>query len=146
MMIDIGAKPKTARSATARAFVAMAPPTRDAILQGAVPKGNVFEAARIAALLAAKRVPDLIPHCHPIALVGMEVACSFAPDGVQIVVTVRAEDRTGAEMEALTAAAIAALTVYDMCKATDPAMVIRDVCLLEKSGGKSGHWSANRSS
>jgi len=142
MMIDIGAKPKTARSATARAFVAMAPPTRDAILQGAVPKGNVFEAARIAALLAAKRVPDLIPHCHPIALVGMEVACSFAPDGVQIVVTVRAEDRTGAEMEALTAVSVGLLTIYDMCKAVDRGMHIAGVRLLEKKGGKSGQWQA----
>ncbi|MBI5366588.1 MAG: cyclic pyranopterin monophosphate synthase MoaC [Planctomycetes bacterium] len=138
-MVDVGAKPATERVAVAGAAVLLRPETLRAIQANTVAKGNVFETARIAGLQAAKRTAELIPLCHPLRLT--HVAIDFAvlgPGRIGIRATVRAHDRTGVEMEALTAAAVAGLTIYDMCKAVDREMTLTDLCLLEKSGGKSG--------
>lgn len=141
-MVDVGDKTKTAREATARATLRMRPETRRVLLSGEVPKGDALATARIAGIQAAKRTSELIPLCHPLAVTGCEV--SFAPDRRDecfiIEATVRCADRTGVEMEALTAATIAALTLYDMLKAIDKAMAIEEVVLLEKQGGRSGHY------
>ena len=138
-MVDVGGKPVTARLARARATVRMRPETLALIAQGGVKKGDVLGVARLAGIMAAKRTPELIPLCHPLRLSAVEVALSLAPpDAVLIESTVRAEDRTGVEMEALTAAAGAALTVYDMCKAVDRWMRVEGLELVEKRGGKSG--------
>ena len=140
-MVDVGAKPPTARYAVASARVSMTPAVLASIVRGDVPKGDVFAAARIAGIQAAKRTPDLIPLCHGIALTRVEV--SFDVDAAAGVVSVRARadaiDRTGVEMEALVAASISALTIYDMVKSADRWMTIGDVRLEEKSGGRSGH-------
>ena len=143
-MVDVGAKAETARRARASGRIRMQPATFALIKSGSAQKGDVLGIARIAAIQAAKRTADLIPLCHPIALT--RVAADFELDETssRITCTVTAETRgrTGVEMEALTACSAGLLTIYDMCKAVDRGMVIEEVRLLEKSGGKSGHWLA----
>src|SRR5512135_3725675 len=139
-MIDVGAKPKTERVAVARGFVSMAPATLARIRRGDVEKGDVLAAARLAGVMAAKRTPDLIPLCHPIALSSVEVELSPRSGGVEVTATVRTTDRTGVEMEALAAVAAACLTVYDMLKRYERGMRIEAVELIEKSGGRTGRW------
>ena len=138
-MVDVSAKGDTLRKAIASAFIRMQPETLALIQSGGIAKGDVFATARIAGIMAAKRTPELIPLCHPIPLtfVGVELVPE-PPDGVRIIATVEAMTKTGVEMEALTAASVAALTVYDMCKAVDRSMQIEQVRLEHKSGGKSG--------
>ena len=138
-MVDVSAKVETLRKAVASAFVRMKPETLALIQSGGIAKGDVFATARIAGIMAAKRTPELIPLCHPIPLTFVSVELvAVPPDGVRITATVEAIYKTGVEMEALTAASIAALTVYDMCKAVDRSMQIEQVRLEHKSGGKSG--------
>ena len=136
-MVEVGAKPETAREAVASGAVAMAPATARAVRAGKIGKGDVLGVARLAGIQAAKRASDLIPLCHPLRLTGIDVALRVVGDRVHIEATVRAFDRTGVEMEALTAVAAAALTVYDMCKAIDRAMVIERIQLDSKRGGRS---------
>ena len=139
-MVDVTGKQPTVRAASARAFVTMAPDTVAALRDGSVPKGDVLAVSRIAGIQAAKRTPELLPLAHVIGVHGVVVDLQIEDAGVSITATVRTADRTGVEMEALTAASVAALTVYDMCKAVDRGMVIEEIRLLEKSGGRSGHW------
>ncbi len=139
-MVDVGGKAPTAREAVARALVVMSRATRDRIAAGEVEKGDVLAAARLAGVMAAKRTPDLVPLCHPVALAGVEVEVRTVARGVEAVATVRALDRTGVEMEALTAVAAACLTVYDMLKRYERGMRIEAVELLEKRGGRTGPW------
>lgn len=140
-MVDVGEKEVTRRSASAQAGVSMQPETLSLILSGGMPKGDVFACARIAGIMAAKRTWELIPMCHPLPIEGIEMEITPISDtDVRIVSTLRCTHKTGIEMEALTAASVAALTLYDMCKAVDRGMVIRDVMLLRKSGGKSGDF------
>jgi cyclic pyranopterin phosphate synthase len=140
-MVDVTAKPITARVATAAGRVLVSPEVV-ALLRGTgMPKGDAIAVARIAGIAGAKRTPDLIPLCHPIALHGVTVDLEVADDAVEIVATVRTTDRTGVEMEALTAVAVAGLTVIDMVKAVDKRAVISDVRILAKSGGKSGDFT-----
>lgn len=143
-MVDVGDKTDSTRRAVARAVVRMRPETLARIVDGSMPKGDVLATARLAGIMAAKRTPDLIPLCHPLPLSSVEVDILPLPSGdaVEITATCRVTGKTGVEMEALTAASVAALTVYDMCKAVEKGMVIESVCLLEKEGGKSGHWLA----
>ena len=144
-MVDVGHKPESERVAVAAGAVEMKGETLDAIGAGIMGKGDVLGVARLAAIAGLKRTSELIPLCHPVRVTGVEVALApSSSDGksrVEIQATVRAFDRTGVEMEALTAVSIAALTVYDMCKAVDRGMRIVDVRLLQKSGGKSGTWT-----
>ena len=138
-MVDVSEKDVTHREAIAESFVVMKPETLPLIQSGSAPKGDVFATARIAGILAAKRTSELIPLCHPIALTSVKVellACP--PDRVHIIAEVHCNEKTGVEMEALTAASVAALTIYDMCKAVDRGMEITTTRLLKKSGGKSG--------
>ena len=140
-MVDPTAKPDTAREARASALVRMRPETLALIRDKRVAKGDVFEVARLAGIMAAKRTSDLIPLCHPLPITGVTV--DLAPEGddaVRVVATVKVVGKTGVEMEALTAATVAALTVYDMCKAVDRGMTVERVRLEEKAGGKSGHF------
>ncbi len=139
-MVDVSAKPVTARLARASAVVTMAPATLALIRDRGHAKGDVFEVARLAGILAAKRTGDLIPLCHPLGLDAVEVGFAIPGPGpsVRIEATVRTTGRTGVEMEALTAASVAALTIYDMCKAVDRAIVIGPIQLEEKAGGRSG--------
>jgi cyclic pyranopterin phosphate synthase len=141
-MVDVTDKDATVRTAVAGAEVRMRPDTFELIRDHKVKKGNVLETARIAGIMAAKRTPDLIPMCHPLNLTHVQI--DFLPDekthAIGIRASVRAVDQTGVEMEALTAAAVAALTIYDMCKAHDREMSISGLQLLEKSGGKSGAY------
>jgi cyclic pyranopterin phosphate synthase len=141
-MVDVGGKAETERVAVAQAEVRMSATTLAAILAGNVPKGDVLGTARVAGIMAAKRTPDLIPLCHPLLLT--QVAVDLQPDEarnrVVITATVRCRGQTGVEMEALTAVSVAALTVYDMAKALQKDMVIGNIQLLEKLGGKSGNW------
>jgi cyclic pyranopterin phosphate synthase len=139
-MIDVGAKPRTERVAVARGFVAMSAATVARIERGDVEKGDVLAAARLAGVMAAKKTPDLVPLCHPIALSGVEVEAVPGPRGVAVTSTVRTVDRTGVEMEALAAVAAACLTVYDMLKRYEKGMRIEALELVEKKGGRSGHW------
>jgi cyclic pyranopterin phosphate synthase len=139
-MVDVGAKPITARTATASGRVRMQPATAARIREGALPKGDVLAAARIAGIMAAKHTASLIPLCHPLPLDGVEVTLTVSEAAVNIRAVVRCTARTGVEMEALTAVTIAALTVYDMTKSMDKSMVIEAVQLDEKSGGRSGHY------
>lgn len=140
-MVDVGGKPETHRSATASAVVRMAPATLALIRDRAVAKGDVLEVARLAGILGAKKTADLIPLCHPLPLTSVEVGFEFDGDSNLIVTaTARVFGRTGVEMEALAAVSTAALTVYDMCKAVDRAMVIDRVRLDAKTGGKSGDF------
>jgi cyclic pyranopterin monophosphate synthase len=144
IMVDVSAKDETERVATAAGSVLMRPATLALIQSGGVKKGDVLAVARLAGIMAAKRTPDLIPLCHPLALsaVAVELICDAARNAVDISATVKLTGRTGVEMEALTAVTVAALTVYDMCKAVDRGMTITDVKVLEKHGGKSGDWVA----
>jgi len=143
-MVDVGAKPVTHRVAIAGAFVEMAPATLAMIVAGEAPKGDVLATARVAGIMAAKRTSDLIPMCHPLGIThaAIDLAAETNPrSGVRVTATVETDGKTGIEMEALTAAAVAALTLYDMCKAVDRGMILRDVMLLSKEGGKSGLWT-----
>jgi len=141
-MVDVGAKDETVRVARAEAFVKMAPETLAVIQDQAIPKGDVIAAARIAGIMAAKRTHELIPLCHQLNLSGVVVDLEPDPElpGLHIVTEARLRGQTGVEMEALVAASVAGLTVYDMCKAIDRGMEVTSVRLLEKSGGRSGHW------
>ena len=145
-MVDIGAKKETAREAIARGFVNLRPDTLRLIQDQALPKGDVYAAARLAGILAAKRVHELVPLCHPLLITAAEVAfrSSRRPSGVEIESRVKTTGRTGAEMEALAAVAVAALTIYDMCKAVDRDMVIGDVRLVLKAGGRGGTYRRPR--
>lgn len=145
-MVDVGKKPVTRRLARAEAFVSMRPETLEAIRTAAIAKGDVLAAARLAGIAAAKRTSELIPLCHPLALDVVTVDLEFRESlpGLRIETEARLSGRTGAEMEALVAASVAALTVYDMCKAIDREMEIGPIELLEKRGGKSGRWTRGR--
>jgi cyclic pyranopterin monophosphate synthase len=141
-MVDVGDKAVTQRSATAEAWVEMQPATLRMITEGTHKKGDVFAVARIAGIQAAKKCSDLIPLCHPLMLSSVKVELTAQPETsrVRIEATCTLSGQTGVEMEALTAASVAALTLYDMCKAVDRGMVISQLQLLDKQGGKSGHW------
>jgi cyclic pyranopterin phosphate synthase len=142
-MVDVAGKPETARMAVARGRIVMAPATLDRIREGQIGKGDVLGVARLAGIMAAKRTSDLIPLCHPLMLSKVAVELTPAlPDTVEIEATVSLTGRTGVEMEALTAVMVAALTVYDMCKAIDRGMRVEAVRLAHKSGGKSGTYEA----
>ena len=146
-MVDVSDKDVTQREATARGRVLMRPDTLALIVEGRMPKGDVLATARIAGIMAAKRTHELIPLCHPLPISGIEVHLTpselgYARAAIEIEATVRVTSRTGVEMEALTAVSIAALTVYDMCKAVERGMSIEDVRLTAKSGGRSGEYRA----
>lgn len=143
-MVDVGAKPETLRQAVARAELHASPSVLTAIRRRRLPKGDIVSAAQIAGIQAAKKTAELIPLCHPLKLTHVDVDCRLDGSKVVIVVTVRARESTGVEMEALTAAATAALTIYDMTKSLDHEMRITNLCLLEKSGGRSGDWRRKR--
>jgi cyclic pyranopterin phosphate synthase len=142
-MVDVSEKDVTQREATARAVVTMQPDTARLIQQGAMKKGDVLAVAQVAGVMAAKRTPDLIPLCHPLPITGVDMAFDLNVDEARLEIraTVRVTGKTGVEMEALTAVSIAALTVYDMCKAVDRGMAINEVALLHKAGGKSGEFT-----
>jgi cyclic pyranopterin phosphate synthase len=137
-MVDVSAKARTAREAEASAFVSMTPAVLRALPQN--PKGDPLEVARTAGIMAAKRTAELIPMCHPVALSHIAVSLTVCENGVAIATKVKTKAETGVEMEALVAASVAALTVYDMCKALDKGIEIREVALERKSGGKSGDY------
>ena len=139
-MVDVGAKEVTQRRAVARARVTMQEETAQALADGTVAKGDVLAVARVAGIQAAKRTSELIPLCHPLMLSSVQVDLTPGPSWVDIEATAETVDRTGVEMEALTACSVAALTVYDMCKARDRAMQVEALGLVEKSGGRSGDW------
>jgi cyclic pyranopterin phosphate synthase len=144
VMVDVGGKAETARTATARGAVVMAPETLKMIVEGRARKGDVLAVARLAGIMAAKRTPELIPLCHPLMLTKVAVDLTPAPpDRVVIEATVKVTGQTGVEMEALTAVSVAALTVYDMCKAVDRGMHVTDIRLTRKAGGKSGTYEAD---
>lgn len=141
-MVDVGDKPITARRARAEGSIVMAPATLAMVLLGQHKKGDVLGIARIAGIMATKRTADLVPLCHPLALTAVEVEfdCVREENRIHCVAVVETRGQTGVEMEALTAVQIALLTIYDMCKAVDRGMTMRDIRLLEKSGGRSGEW------
>jgi cyclic pyranopterin phosphate synthase len=139
-MVDVGDKPVTSREAVARGEITMSAEALRLIRGGAVKKGDPLQAARLAGIMAAKRTSELIPLCHPLPLSHVAVELTPTKKGYAIEARVRTEAQTGVEMEALTAVAVAALTVYDMIKAVDKEMVIGDICLVEKTGGRSGHY------
>jgi len=143
-MVDVSDKAETSRSATAVGLVRLAPATLELVQRGQAAKGDVLAVARLAGIMAAKRTAELIPLCHPLPLsaVTLELACDPAQSAVVIQATCRVSGRTGVEMEALTAVSVAALTVYDMCKAIDRAIMIDGIRLLHKEGGRSGSWDA----
>ena len=144
-MVDVGAKEVTQRIAIAQAVITMKPETLHMITDGTAPKGDVFACARIAGIMAAKKTSELIPMCHPIPIDSIKVDIEpISETQVRLVSTLRCTHKTGIEMEALTAASVAALTIYDMCKAVDRAMRIDDVLLLHKDGGKSGPYQYQR--
>jgi cyclic pyranopterin monophosphate synthase len=145
-MVDVSPKPETAREAVARAILRMRPATLRAIKRGDAPKGDVFGVARTAGILAAKRTPELIPLCHPLRLTRVDVSFEthVGRGEVAVQARVRTVDKTGVEMEALTAAGVAALTVYDMVKALEKGVTITNLRLVAKSGGKSGNWQRSR--
>jgi cyclic pyranopterin monophosphate synthase len=145
-MVDVSDKAETERIAIAAGSVLMERATLDLIQAGGIAKGDVLATARLAGIMAAKRTPDLIPLCHPLALtsIAVDLVCDAARGAVDITATCKITGRTGVEMEALTAVAVAALTLYDMCKAVDRGMRIQDIRLVHKSGGKSGAWDAPR--
>ncbi len=140
-MVDVTAKDVTQRSATARCRVVVAPSVADRLRAGEMPKGDALGVARIAAIQAAKRTADLIPLCHPIAVHGVDVEIAVLDESVEILATVRTADRTGVEMEALTAAAVGGLAMIDMVKGIDRSAHLAEVTLLEKRGGRSGIWT-----
>ncbi|MEK6408703.1 MAG: cyclic pyranopterin monophosphate synthase MoaC [Acidobacteriota bacterium] len=139
-MVDVSDKPVTTRKAVASGFVRMAAATVEAIREHRTPKGDPLEVARLAGIMAAKRTAELIPLCHSLPLNHADVQLELRVDGITIVATASTDSKTGVEMEALTAASVAALTIYDMCKAIDKAMVITDIRLESKSGGRSGDY------
>lgn len=139
-MVDVGDKPVTQRIAKARAVITMSPDTVRAIRESTLEKGDALTVARLAGMMGAKRTADLIPLCHPLALDHVGVEIRLEEDRAVILTEARCQGRTGVEMEALTAAATAALTLYDMAKSRDRSMEITAIVLLEKSGGRSGHW------
>ena len=143
-MVDVSDKDVTERAATARGVVIMAPETMALIAEGGVKKGDVLSVARLAGIMGAKKTPDLIPLCHPLNLDAIDVELTLDParNAVDISATCRVTGRTGVEMEALTAVAVAALTIYDMCKAVDRTMRLTDMRLIAKSGGRSGTFTA----
>jgi cyclic pyranopterin phosphate synthase len=143
-MVDVSDKAITKREAIARGIVKMQPKTFEMIVQKEVYKGDVLEVARLAGIMGAKRTSDLIPLCHPLTITGIEISYTLLNETstIEIEATVRMSGKTGVEMEALTAVSVAALTIYDMCKAIDRGMVISDIRLIKKSGGKSGTFEA----
>lgn len=143
-MVDVGGKEKTERVAVATARVRMQPATLSRIRRGQVEKGDVIAAAKLAGVMAAKRTPDIVPLCHPIALAGVTMEVTLVKGGVEVRASVKTVDRTGVEMEALMAACAASLTLYDMLKSVDRGMVIEKVQLEHKSGGRSGTWERRR--
>jgi cyclic pyranopterin phosphate synthase len=147
-MVDVSTKLETVREAVAHAVLRMAPATLRAIQRGNAPKGDVLGVARTAAILATKRTPELIPLCHPLRITGVDVTFTARPRQGELLIEarVRTVDTTGVEMEALTAASIGALTVYDMVKALEKGVVIAEVALVEKTGGKSGRWQRDGAS
>ncbi|PYF84698.1 MULTISPECIES: cyclic pyranopterin monophosphate synthase MoaC [Marinomonas] len=141
-MVDVSDKEITKRTATAQAILLMQPSTLIKVIEGGLPKGDVLATARIAGIQAAKKTSDLIPLCHPLMLTKVTVDINVASDcELEVLCTCSLSGKTGVEMEALTGASVAALTLYDMCKAVDKGIVIQNVSLLEKKGGKSGNWS-----
>ena len=145
-MVDVSDKTPTMREATAGGTVRVSPETFGLIMRGEMKKGDVLAVAQVAGIMAAKRTPDIIPMCHPIAMTGVDI--SFLPDekssSIGITATVRCKGETGVEMEALTAVSVTALTIYDMCKAAQKDITITDICLLSKTGGKSGDYLKDR--
>ena len=141
-MVDVGGKAESQRLAVAKGRIAMSPAALEAIRDGNVPKGDVLAAARIAGIMAAKKTAELIPLCHPLALDAVHVDFALEADGVRVTASASLTGPTGVEMEALTAVSVALLTIYDMAKAIDKGMVISGIRLIEKRGGKSGHWKA----
>jgi len=141
-MVDVSAKLPTVRTARAEALVRMAAPARAALLDATAPKGDALVTAQIAGIQAAKRTADLIPLAHPLPLAHVGVTFAWTDEGLRIEATATTSAQTGVEMEAMVAAAVAALTIYDMAKALDKGIVLERVRLLEKTGGKSGHWRA----
>jgi cyclic pyranopterin phosphate synthase len=142
-MVDVGGKADTQRVAVAEGRILMSAAALTAIRDGSVPKGDVLAAARIAGIMAAKKTAELIPLCHPLALDAVTLDFTIEAQGVRVTATASLTGRTGVEMEALTAVSVALLTVYDMAKAIDKGMVIESLRLIEKRGGKSGHWKAD---
>ena len=140
-MVDVSERDVTDRASTAAGFVALQPATVAAIRDSSVPKGDVLATARTAGLMAAKRTSDLIPLCHPIAITYADVALQVVDSGIEIAADVRIKDRTGVEMEALTAVAVAGLTIIDMVKSMDPGATLTNIRVLKKSGGRSGVWT-----
>jgi cyclic pyranopterin monophosphate synthase len=143
-MVDVSAKATTVREAVARGHISMAPDALALVRAGRLAKGDPLQTARLAGIMAAKRTADLIPLCHPLSLTDVDVVLTEEPDGYDIEARVRTSARTGVEMEALTAVSVAALTLYDMVKAADKMMVIGEIRLLEKRGGRSGEWRRDR--
>lgn len=141
-MVDVSGKPDSVREAVAEGFIAMTPQVLAAIRAGDIKKGDVFGTARIAGIMAAKRTSDLIPLCHPLPIASVSIDFDYVASGIRVETCVRNTGKTGVEMEALTAASIALLTIYDMAKALDKGLAIGPVRLLAKSGGKSGAWTA----
>ena len=141
-MVDVGHKAVTAREAVATGAIRMNPEVLRLIVAGQMPKGDVLAVARVAGIMAAKKTPELIPLCHPLGISSIRVEFTPQEETGQIAITARVkiDGKTGVEMEALTAVSVAALTIYDMCKAADKSMVISDICLLKKTGGKSGMY------
>jgi cyclic pyranopterin monophosphate synthase len=144
-MVDVSAKAETERQAVAEGFIAMSAEALTAIREGSAKKGDVLATARIAGIMAAKKTSELIPLCHPLVLSSVAVDFVFEDGGIRATATVRLTGQTGVEMEAMTAVSVALLTIYDMAKALDKAMVISEVRLLSKTGGKSGAWQAGPS-
>lgn len=142
IMVDVGGKPETARRAVAVGEIIMSAETLRRLKEGDIPKGDVLAVARVAGIMAAKRTPDLVPLCHPISISSASVEFSFGEERpvVEVKAAVESVGRTGVEMEALTAVSVAALTIYDMCKAIDRGMIIGDIRLVYKSGGRSGTY------
>ncbi|MBB6051881.1 cyclic pyranopterin phosphate synthase [Armatimonas rosea] len=143
-MVDVSAKAETHRTATAQGQVRLTESVRQLVAEKALPKGDVFTVAKLAGILAAKKCGELIPLCHPLPLTDIQVELRLTESGVAISATASCVGRTGVEMEALTAVSVAALTVYDMCKAVDKGIVIEEVRLVSKTGGKSGAWHAEK--
>ncbi len=140
-MVDVAGKQVTHRRAVAGAVIRMKPTTLAMIVEGRAPKGDVFAVARVAGIMAAKRTSDLVPLCHPLSITRANVDLEPVEGGVRVIATVETDGKTGVEMEALTAASVAALTLYDMCKAVDRGMTVDGLGLLAKEGGKSGTWT-----
>ncbi|MBB3065896.1 MULTISPECIES: cyclic pyranopterin monophosphate synthase MoaC [Limibacillus] len=145
IMVDVSGKAATERSATARGSIVMAPATFELVRGGGMKKGDVLSVARLAGIMGAKRTPDLIPLCHPLSLSSVKVDLTLNEEkqAIDVTATCKLVGQTGVEMEALTAVSVACLTVYDMCKAVDKAMIISDIRLVHKSGGKSGTYEAS---